>query len=902
MRNSLLRLFLTILIFTVSSLPAFGSGEPILRKIIGTNEGRFNYIGKCALDVQGNLYITDRGNHRIQKFDAQGNFLRFFGGYGTGPGQFNFPWGVKVDQQGFLYVADLMNSRIQKLNPDGSVALIIRNVQARNIDVDALGNIYTVDGLTSFYKYDASGNLLWKVGNPRDPNNPDDPFYLGGALSLALGEGGKIYVPSYGGGKIRIFDTDGNYLDSHFIIDDQLVDIALDRQGKIYVSECNSFRVGVFDANFNRLYNIPGEYYTDGVTVDPQGNVYLTNALDRMIKIDPQGVRQLSVGSNGSGSQEFAKPLHLSKDRFHNVYLTDPIFRNDPASYGSSWKLGNHRIRKLDYGGNFLLTFGQNGTGPGQFFHAPAAVAVDSAGTIFVGSNRYDPVSWVGSGFVQKFDAQGQFIADFLTFGDANAWVRSLTMDRQDILYVPFLGPDLPNLQINKFFQDGVKTGTVIASDPTLYPVPLDVQTDSRGNIFLALDLYIAKFDPSGNLLFLRTGMESGAGEMRAFGLDVDAADNVWVADTYHHRILCFDNNGNFLLQFGKQGFGPGEFQLPQDVAVVAGRLFVADTYNSRVQIFDVGLPPKANAGENLRLSSEQQGSTIIYGTASGPEGSSLTYRWKKGPAVLLDWQPVGLGGTANLNLSGLTLPVGTHTLTLEVSDGLIAVSDDMILTIDNAAPHAAPTGVGTYEFGQIVILSGEVADFDGDQLGYTWKEGGNTLASGTVATTSGGMPAKLPDFQAPGFSVGTHLVTLQVDDGVNAPVSQTITLKIIDTQAPVLAPVVNQSILWPPSHQMVDMVIKPNATDNSGSLVALSASITCNEPVEGSGDGATSPDWTKPQVDPQTGAITFQLRAERSAKGSGRIYTVAINATDASGNASTAEVSIMVPHDRRWN
>jgi len=81
-----------------------------------------------------------------------------------------------------------------------------------------------------------------------------------------------------------------------------------------------------------------------------------------------------------------------------------------------------------------------------------------------------------------------------------------------------------------------------------------------------------------------------------------------------------------------------------------------------------------------------------------------------------------------------------------------------------------------------------------------------------------------------------------------------------------------------------------------------LSASITCNEPVEGSGDGATSPDWTKPQVDPQTGAITFQLRAERSAKGSGRTYTVAITATDVAGNASHAEVRILVPHDRRWN
>jgi hypothetical protein len=97
----------------------------------------------------------------------------------------------------------------------------------------------------------------------------------------------------------------------------------------------------------------------------------------------------------------------------------------------------------------------------------------------------------------------------------------------------------------------------------------------------------------------------------------------------------------------------------------------------------------------------------------------------------------------------------------------------------------------------------------------------------------------------------------------------------------------------------MVNIVINANAKDKSGLPVRLSAVVSSNEPQDGLGDGDTAPDWTDPVIDQANGIITLQLRAERSGSGNGREYTIAITATDNTGNSSTAAVVIIVPHDK---
>jgi DNA-binding beta-propeller fold protein YncE len=69
------------------------------------------------VDGAGHVYVTDTGNHRIEKFDREGNFITQWGGFGNGDGQFNFPYGISVDAKGSVFVVDSGNTRVQQFMP-----------------------------------------------------------------------------------------------------------------------------------------------------------------------------------------------------------------------------------------------------------------------------------------------------------------------------------------------------------------------------------------------------------------------------------------------------------------------------------------------------------------------------------------------------------------------------------------------------------------------------------------------------------------------------------------------------------------------------------------------------------------------------------------------------------------
>jgi tripartite motif-containing protein 71 len=70
-----------------------------------------------AVDQEGNAYVADTGNTRIQKFSTDGHFIAKWGSSGTADGQFNEPKSVAVDHLGDVYVADSGNHRIQVFGP-----------------------------------------------------------------------------------------------------------------------------------------------------------------------------------------------------------------------------------------------------------------------------------------------------------------------------------------------------------------------------------------------------------------------------------------------------------------------------------------------------------------------------------------------------------------------------------------------------------------------------------------------------------------------------------------------------------------------------------------------------------------------------------------------------------------
>lgn len=319
---------------------------------------------------------------------------------------------------------------------------------------------------------------------------------------------------------------------------------------------------------------------------------------------------------------------------------------------------------------------------------------------------------------------------------------------------------------------------------------------------------------------------------------------------------------------------------------------------------------PIVDAGPNLSILSSDQPVTTITGFASDADGDSLSYRWFEGETELLSATPVGLQGDAPLNLGQLPpLSVGDHLLTLEVSDGRLRTASTMTLAIGDSPPRVACSGGGTFQAGiGDVVLEGQVADFDGGVLDFEWGEDRSVHAEGTQSVEPGGTPSALPsarlltafESRSGVLGIGRHVLTLSVDDGANVPVMCSVTVDVVDTDAPSLSPVSDRLILWPPNHQLVDVVIFANAFDRSGGPVALEVAVASTEDALKDGSGQTIPDYTEPVIDRERGIITLHLRAERSGKGRGRTYTITITGTDTAGNQSAASVAIEAPHDRR--
>jgi DNA-binding beta-propeller fold protein YncE len=90
-----------------------------------TDIGNFSKPTNVAVDKDGNVYITDTLNDRVEVFDADGNFVRTWGKNGDGPGDFARPKGITVDCDGHIWVADAMLNRIQVFTPEGQLLMAV---------------------------------------------------------------------------------------------------------------------------------------------------------------------------------------------------------------------------------------------------------------------------------------------------------------------------------------------------------------------------------------------------------------------------------------------------------------------------------------------------------------------------------------------------------------------------------------------------------------------------------------------------------------------------------------------------------------------------------------------------------------------------------------------------------
>lgn len=222
----------------------------------GTGKGQFDNPRGLTVDINGNIFVADTGNSRIEKFFPNGTYIESIGTK-DGYGQLGQPNGLAIDRVGNIYVADVATHSVRKLTPDGT--LIAQWAPAlygpRRIAIGPDDSIYVVDqGHNRIVKLDLDGKVLTTWGNS---GSGDGEF--GDPTSVAVDPtSGKIYVADPINSRIQVFDSAGNFLMKWSVHEwgqpHGFEDLAIDaKAGHLYASSANINTVLIFDLQGNRL-------------------------------------------------------------------------------------------------------------------------------------------------------------------------------------------------------------------------------------------------------------------------------------------------------------------------------------------------------------------------------------------------------------------------------------------------------------------------------------------------------------------------------------------------------------------------------------------------------------------------------------------------------------------------
>ncbi|HKD45853.1 MAG TPA: peptidyl-alpha-hydroxyglycine alpha-amidating lyase family protein [Candidatus Angelobacter sp.] len=219
--------------------------------------------------------------------------------------------------------------------------------------------------------------------------------------------------------------------------------------------------------------------FPHGIFVDPEGNVWITDAQGKdgkghqVIKFSPEGKVLMTLGRAGvagDGNDTFNQPSDVVVAPNGDIFVAD--------GHGGT---SNARIVKFSKDGKFIKAWGKKGTGPGEF-DTPHAIAMDSKGRIFVGDRANNRI--------EIFDQDGTFIAEWKQFGRPSG----LFIDKRDIIYVADSESQSTN---HPGWKRGIrigsaKDGSVTAFIPDTEPDPdhhstsgaEGVAADDAGNVY----------------------------------------------------------------------------------------------------------------------------------------------------------------------------------------------------------------------------------------------------------------------------------------------------------------------------------------------------------------------------------------------------------------------------------
>lgn len=230
-------------------LEAWGSAGSEEEAFDFYGDGHGSGFGDVAWDTDGNFYVVDTGNTRVQKFDRERRFLLSWGSEGTADGQFQEPIGIAISNDGRVYVTDAEGDDVQI--------------------------------------FDTAGRFLGRFGG----FGVEEGQFFSVVGGIALDAVGNVIVTDYEGDRLRRFDRDGRYLGSwgafgggngEFARPDSVV---IDAAGRIFVTDNFNHRVQIFDGD-GRFLSAWGSKGSDvgqfanpaGVALDQAGNIYVVDS------------------------------------------------------------------------------------------------------------------------------------------------------------------------------------------------------------------------------------------------------------------------------------------------------------------------------------------------------------------------------------------------------------------------------------------------------------------------------------------------------------------------------------------------------------------------------------------------------------------------------------------------
>jgi sugar lactone lactonase YvrE len=287
-----------------------------------TTKYSFKNPSNSVVDSIGNIYVVDRMDHKVIKFDPTGTFVFSFGGRGHSPGKLYYPWGIAISAQNEIYIADTYNNQIQVFDEMGHFVRAWGGILSGDkqfqtgpygIAVDNSGLVYVAETFSHKIKiFDKQGKIIREVGGY---GNTNGKFFY--PFGVAVDNFGNFYVSDTYNHRIQKFNNKGMFLlewggvgigDSQFRYN---YSIAVDSEGNIYVSDWQNSRIQKFDLDGNFLGKWGsfgtrnGQFYgVLGLSV-ANGKIYAPDYYGKRVQVfDKYGRYDKSIGESTAGLDE----------------------------------------------------------------------------------------------------------------------------------------------------------------------------------------------------------------------------------------------------------------------------------------------------------------------------------------------------------------------------------------------------------------------------------------------------------------------------------------------------------------------------------------------------------------------------------------------------------------------